>query len=43
VTGLRRPKTKIIMNVGNPEEAFELSFIRNDGVGLAREGYIVST
>jgi len=25
-----------MMNVGNPEEAFALSFIPNDGVGLAR-------
>ena len=25
-----------MMNVGNPEEAFALSFLPNDGVGLAR-------
>ena len=31
-----------MMNVGNPEEAFALSFIPNDGVGLAREEFIVS-
>ncbi|MCD6048839.1 MAG: ppsA [Verrucomicrobia bacterium] len=30
---LIRPHTKIMMNVGNPEEAFALSFIPNDGVG----------
>ena len=41
--GLQRPKTKIMMNVGNPEEAFGLSCIPNDGVGLAREEFIVST
>jgi pyruvate,water dikinase len=41
--GLGRPKTKIMMNVGNPEEAFALSFIPNDGVGLAREEFIIST
>lgn len=40
---LRRPKTKILMNVGNPEEAFRLSMIPNDGVGLAREEFIIST
>ncbi len=40
---LTRPQTKIMMNVGNPEEAFRLSFIPNDGVGLAREEFIVST
>jgi pyruvate,water dikinase len=41
--GLQRPKTKILMNVGNPDEAFGLSFIPNDGVGLTREEFIVST
>lgn len=40
---LARPKTKIMMNLGNPEEAFGLSFIPNDGVGLAREEFIIST
>ena len=43
VKELRRPKTKIMMNVGNPQEAFGLSFIPNDGVGLAREEFIIST
>ncbi len=32
-----------MMNVGNPEEAFRLSFLPNDGVGLAREEFIIST
>ena len=40
--GLKRPKTKIMMNVGNPEEAFSLSFIPNDGVGLARLEFIIN-
>jgi pyruvate,water dikinase len=39
---LPRPRTKIMMNVGNPEEAFRLSFLPNDGVGLAREEFIIS-
>ena len=39
---LPRPHTKIMMNVANPEEAFRLSFIPNDGVGLAREEFIIS-
>ena len=43
LTDLPRPRTKIMMNVGNPEEAFHLSFIPNDGVGLAREEFIIST
>jgi pyruvate,water dikinase len=38
-----RPKTKIMMNVANPDEAFRLSFIPNDGVGLARMEFIIST
>ncbi|MEI6349772.1 MAG: phosphoenolpyruvate synthase [Verrucomicrobiota bacterium] len=40
---LGRPKTKVMMNVANPEEAFSLSFIPNDGVGLAREEFIITT
>ena len=34
----RGRSTKIMMNVGNPDEAFSLSFLPNDGVGLARDG-----
>ncbi|MCA9213024.1 MAG: phosphoenolpyruvate synthase [Planctomycetales bacterium] len=37
-----RPKTKIYMNVANPDEAFGLSFIPNDGVGLARMEFIIN-
>ena len=43
VKGLGRPKTNVMMNVGNLQEAFGLSFIPNDGVGLAREEFIIST
>ena len=43
VKEIRRPKTKIMMNVGNPQEAFGLSAIPNDGVGLAREEFVIST
>ncbi|HRX82800.1 MAG TPA: phosphoenolpyruvate synthase, partial [Pirellulaceae bacterium] len=39
---LRRPKTKIMMNIGAPDEAFALAAIPNDGVGLAREEFIIS-
>jgi pyruvate,water dikinase len=41
--GLGRPRTNVMMNVGNPEEAFALSVIPNDGVGLAREEFIITT
>jgi pyruvate,water dikinase len=40
---LRRPKTKIMMNLGNPEEAFSLSRIPNDGIGLARMEFIINS
>ena len=32
-----KTKTKIMMNVGDPDNAFALSFLPSDGVGLARE------
>jgi len=35
-------RTKIMMNVGNPREAFRLSLIPNDGVGLARTEFIIA-
>ncbi len=38
-----KPKTKIMMNVANPDEAFKESFIPNDGVGLAREEFIINS
>jgi pyruvate, water dikinase len=37
------PRTKVMMNLANPEEAFSLSFIPNDGVGLARMEFIITT
>lgn len=37
-----RPSTKIMMNIGNPDEAFRLSFLPNDGVGLARQEFIIT-
>ncbi len=40
---LPRPKTKIMMNLGNPEEAFKYSFIPHDGVGLARLEFIINS
>ena len=39
---LPQPRTKVMMNVANPEEAFRLSFMPNDGVGLAREEFIIT-
>jgi pyruvate,water dikinase len=39
---LPRTRTKILMNVGNPEEAFGLSSMPCDGVGLARLEFIIA-
>ncbi|MFN3599043.1 MAG: pyruvate, water dikinase, partial [Aquificaceae bacterium] len=39
---LPKTHTKIMMNVGNPESAFVYSSIPNDGVGLAREEFIIA-
>ena len=40
---IKRPKTKIMMNLGNPEEAFGFSMIPNDGIGLARLEFIITS
>jgi pyruvate,water dikinase len=40
---LPRPTTRVMINVANPDEAFTLSFLPNDGVGLAREEFIINT
>lgn len=39
---LPRTRTKILMNVGNPEEAFSFASIPCDGVGLARLEFIIA-
>jgi pyruvate, water dikinase len=41
--GMSRPKTEVMINLGNPEEAFSVSFIPNDGVGLARLEFIIAS
>ncbi len=43
VTDLQRPNTKIMMNIGSPDHAFHYSMIPNDGVGLAREEFIIDS
>ena len=40
---IARPHTRMMMNVANPAEAFSLSFLPNDGVGLARLEFIIGT
>ncbi len=39
---IKTTKTKIMMNVGVPQTAFSQSLIPNDGVGLAREEFIIN-
>jgi pyruvate,water dikinase len=39
---LPRTRTQILMNVGNPEDAFSLASLPNDGVGLARLEFIIA-
>lgn len=43
VKKLPKPKTKIMMNIATPDTAFEKSFLPNDGVGLAREEFIIAS
>ncbi len=43
LTSLGHSRTKVMMNLANPEEAFSRSFIPNDGVGLARMEFIITT
>jgi pyruvate,water dikinase len=39
---LTRPRTQIMMNVGNPEMAFRAAMLPSDGVGLARLEFIIT-
>jgi pyruvate, water dikinase len=40
---LPKTKTKVMMNVGIPEQAFYQGMIPNEGVGLAREEFIINS
>ncbi|AEM48129.1 phosphoenolpyruvate synthase [Acidithiobacillus ferrivorans SS3] len=40
---LPRPVTKIMINLGNPEIAFQTSMLPNDGIGLARMEFIINS
>ena len=42
ISKIQKTKTKILMNLADPSQAFNLSFIPNDGVGLAREEFIIA-
>jgi pyruvate,water dikinase len=38
-----RPRTQMMLNVGNPEQAFQTALLPNDGVGLARMEFIFAS
>ena len=42
LSDLPRPRTRIMINLGNPDLAFATSFLPNDGVGLARLEFIIN-
>lgn len=42
VTSLERPQTHLMVNVGNPDIAFQTALLPNDGVGLARMEFIIA-
>ena len=40
--GIPRTRTQVMLTIGDPARAFQMSFIPNDGVGLARTEFIVT-
>ncbi len=42
LSSLPRPRTRVLVNVGNPDQAFSLAMLPSDGVGLARLEFIIS-
>jgi pyruvate,water dikinase len=42
LSALQKPRTKLMLNVGNPDIAFKLSSLPCDGVGLARMEFIIN-
>ncbi len=42
IAALPRTKTRLMVNLGNPDIAFRTSFLPNDGVGLARMEFIIA-
>jgi pyruvate,water dikinase len=42
VRALERPRTRIMVNLGNPDLAFQVSRLPCDGVGLARMEFIIT-
>ena len=42
VSSMERPSTHVMVNVGNPDTAFQTAMLPTDGVGLARMEFIVA-
>ena len=42
LSAMARPRTKIMVNLGNPDMAFRAACLPSDGVGLARLEFIIS-
>lgn len=42
LSALQMPKTHLMLNIGNPDLAFQARMLPNDGVGLARMEFIVA-
>ena len=42
LAALPMPRTRLMVNIGNPDTAFRTRFLPNDGVGLARMEFIVA-
>jgi pyruvate,water dikinase len=42
VTTLARPQTRLMVNMANPDTAFQTALLPNDGVGLVRMEFIVA-
>jgi pyruvate,water dikinase len=39
---IKKPKVDIMMNLGDPSQAFKYSFLPNEGIGLARLEFIIT-
>ncbi|MGN6516256.1 MAG: phosphoenolpyruvate synthase [Rhizomicrobium sp.] len=42
IASLPRPRTEIMVNIGDPDLAFKTAMLPNDGVGLARMEFIIN-
>ncbi|MDA1197349.1 MAG: phosphoenolpyruvate synthase [Nanoarchaeota archaeon] len=42
LNNLEKPNTSVMVNLGNPEQAFEVAQMPHEGIGLAREEFIIN-